>query len=122
MAQCFCGQDTLVSDAYGIKSTKQLINALADNIRNNGAMHTLISDGDSYEISKKVIDLFDHSLLLIASLNPIISTKTRLRINGALPEMGQQDHEFMWLPSFSLASLPPIYLGPPQSHVLSCPG
>ena len=30
----------------------------------------------------------DHSLLLIASLKPIISTKTRLRINGELPRDG----------------------------------
>ena len=57
MAQFFCGQDTLVCDAYGIKSTKQFINTLADNIRNRGAMHPLISDGGSYEISKKVTDL-----------------------------------------------------------------
>ena len=57
MAQFFCGQDTLVYDAYGIKSTKQFINTLADMIRNRGAMHTLISDGGSYEICKKVTDL-----------------------------------------------------------------
>ena len=57
MAQFFCGRDALVSDAYAIKSTKQFINTLADNIRNWGAMHTLISNGGSYEISKKVTDL-----------------------------------------------------------------
>ena len=38
-------------------NSSTLINTLADNIRNRGAMHTLISDGGSYEISKKVIDL-----------------------------------------------------------------
>ena len=32
MAQFFCGHDTLVCDAYGIKSTKQFINTLSDNI------------------------------------------------------------------------------------------
>ena len=41
----FCGHDTLVCDAYGIKSTKQFINTLSDNIRKRGAMDTLISDG-----------------------------------------------------------------------------
>ena len=35
----------------------QFINTLTDTIRNRGAMHTLISDGGSYEISKKVTDL-----------------------------------------------------------------
>ena len=51
MAQFFCGRDTLVCDAL-IKSTKQFINTLSDNIRKRGAMDTLISDGGKYEISK----------------------------------------------------------------------
>ena len=57
MAQFFCGHNTLVCDAYGIKSTKQFINTLSDNIRKRGAMDTLISDGGKYEISKRVTDL-----------------------------------------------------------------
>ena len=57
MAQFFVGRDTLVCDAYGIKSQKQFINTLYDNIRFRGAMTTLITDGDRYEISKKVADL-----------------------------------------------------------------
>ena len=57
IAQFFCGRNTLVCDAYGIKSTKQFINTLSDNIRKRGAMDTLISDGGKYEISKKVTDL-----------------------------------------------------------------
>ena len=57
MAQFFCGRDTLVCDAYGIKSTKQFIKTLSDNIRKWGAMDTLISDGGKYEISKRVTDL-----------------------------------------------------------------
>ena len=57
MAQFFCGRDTLVCDAYGIKSTKQFINTLSDNIRKRGAMDTLISDGGKYEISQRVTDL-----------------------------------------------------------------
>ena len=57
MARLFCGGDTLVCDAYGIKSSKQFINTLADNIRNREAIHTLISDGGSYAMSKKVTDL-----------------------------------------------------------------
>ena len=63
MAQFFCGHDTLVCDAYGIKSTKQFINTLSDNIRKWGAMDTLISDGGKYEISKRVTDLL-HSLFI----------------------------------------------------------
>ena len=57
MAQFFVGRDTLVCDAYGIKSQKQFINTLYDNIRFREAMTTLITDGGRYEISKKVSDL-----------------------------------------------------------------
>ena len=57
MAQFFVGKDTLVCDAYGIKSQKQFINTLYDNIRSRGAMTTLITDGGRYEVSKKVADL-----------------------------------------------------------------
>ena len=48
MAQFFCGHDTLVCDAYGIKSTKQFINTLSDNIRKRGAMDTLINPQGSH--------------------------------------------------------------------------
>ena len=57
MAQFFVGRDTLVCDAYGIKSQKQFINTLYDNIRFRGAMTTLITDGGRYAISKKISDL-----------------------------------------------------------------
>ena len=57
MAQFFVGKDTLVYDAYGIKSQKQFINTLYDNIKSRGAMNTPITDGGKYEISKKVADL-----------------------------------------------------------------
>ena len=57
MAQFFVGRDTMVCDAYGIKTQKQFINTLYDNIRFRGAMTTLITDGGRYEISKKVADL-----------------------------------------------------------------
>ena len=57
-AQFSCDRDNLVCDAYGIKSTKQFINTLSDNIRKRGAMDTLIGDGGKYEISKRVTHLF----------------------------------------------------------------
>ncbi|KAL7564901.1 hypothetical protein ACA910_009390 [Epithemia clementina (nom. ined.)] len=64
MAQIFVGRRTLVCDAYGIKSTKQFVNTLQDNIRERGAMETLISDGGSALISNKVKDIL--RTLLIA--------------------------------------------------------
>ena len=57
IAQIFVGRDTLVTDIYGIKSTKQFVNTLQDNIRTRGVMETLISDGGSSLISHKVKDI-----------------------------------------------------------------
>ena len=57
IAQFFVGKDTLVCDAYGIKSQKQFINMLYDNLNSRGAMNTIITDGGKHEISKKVSDL-----------------------------------------------------------------
>ena len=57
MTQVFVGKDTLVCDAYAIKSQKQFINTLYDNINKRGAKDTIITDGGKYEISKKVADL-----------------------------------------------------------------
>ena len=63
MTQFFCGHDTFACDTYGIKSTKQFINTLSENIRKWGAMDTLTSDGGTYDISKGVTDLL-HSLFI----------------------------------------------------------
>ena len=81
MAQFFCGRDTLVYDAYGIKSTKQFINTLSDNIRKQGAMDTLISDG-----GKSLISSVLYSSEII-SLNLITNTKIRLKIALDLPSV-----------------------------------
>ena len=57
MAQLFVGKDTLVCDACGIKSQKQLISTLYDNINTRCAMDTIIIEGGKYKISKKVAGL-----------------------------------------------------------------
>ena len=44
MAQIFLGKRTLVTDVYPLKSQKQFVNTLEDNIRFGGAMTKLISD------------------------------------------------------------------------------
>ena len=82
MAQFSVGRYTLVCDAYGIKSQKQFINTLYDNIKTRGAMDTTITCGGKYEISKKVADLL-RSLSGVSSSNnmnhnPITRIKTKL--------------------------------------------
>ena len=54
-AQVFVGRDTLVADAYPMKSGKQFVNTLEDNIRRWGAMDKLLSDSAKTEISNKVM-------------------------------------------------------------------
>ena len=56
-AQVFVGRDTLVADAYPMKSGKQFVNTLEDNIRRRGAMDKLLSDSAKTEISNKVMDI-----------------------------------------------------------------
>ena len=56
-AQVFVGRDTLVADAYPMKSGKQFVNTLEDNIRRRGAMDKLLSDSAKTEISNKFMDI-----------------------------------------------------------------
>ena len=56
-AQVFAGRDTLVADAYPMKSGKQFVNTLEDNIRRRGAMDKLLSDFAKTEISNKAMDI-----------------------------------------------------------------
>ena len=56
-AQVFVGRDTLVGDAYPMKSGKQFVNTQEDNIRWRGTMDKLLSDSAKTEISNKVMDI-----------------------------------------------------------------
>ena len=56
-AEVYVGRDTLVADAYPMKSGKQFVNNLEDNIRRRGAMDKLLGDSAKTEISNKVLDI-----------------------------------------------------------------
>ena len=56
-AQVFVGRDTLVADVYPMKSGKQFVSTLEDNIRRRGAMDKLLCDSAKTEISNKVMDI-----------------------------------------------------------------
>ena len=56
-AQVFVGRDTLVTDAYSMKSWKQFVNVIEDNIRRQGAKDKLLSDSAKTEISSKAMDI-----------------------------------------------------------------
>ena len=50
MAQLFIGCKSMVIDACGIKTEKEFVNTLEDQIRKRGAMDKLISDSAKVEI------------------------------------------------------------------------
>ena len=56
-AQPFVGKESLVSDIYSMRSGKQFVNTLEDNIHRCGAMDKLISDTPKNGISHKVKDI-----------------------------------------------------------------
>ena len=56
-AQVFVGRDSLVADVHAMKSGKQFVKTLEDNIRQRGAMDKLLSDSANTEISKEVMDI-----------------------------------------------------------------
>ena len=56
-AQVFVGRDTLVVNSYPMKSGKQFVNTIEDNIRRRRAMDKLLCDSAKIEISNKVIEI-----------------------------------------------------------------
>ena len=56
-AQLFVGRESLVTDAYGIKTEKQFFNTLEDNIQKRGAIDKLISNRAQVEISNRVLSI-----------------------------------------------------------------
>ena len=56
-AQIFVGMESEVCDAQGLKSPKQFVNSLEDNIRKHGAMDKLVSDQAQMEIGQRAQDI-----------------------------------------------------------------
>jgi hypothetical protein len=76
-AQLYVGTKSTVTDVYGMKTEKQLVNTLKDNIRERGAMKQLLSDSAQSEISKRVFWTFcTHCVSLVGRANLTNSTKT----------------------------------------------
>ena len=62
-AQFFVGTKSLVCNVYPMKTDKQFVNVLLDNIRCRGAMAKLISDSAQLEISNKVKDILRNLMI-----------------------------------------------------------
>ena len=87
IAQFFCDCDTLVCDADGIKSTKQFINTLSDNIRKQEPwIPSSVMEANIKSPSESLISSIPYSSKII-SLNLITNTKIRLKIALDLPSI-----------------------------------
>ena len=62
-AQIFVGTESLVTDVCGMKSGKQFVNTLLDNITKRGAMTKLVTDSAKVETSNKVNDVLRHMII-----------------------------------------------------------
>ena len=79
-AQIFVGTKTLVADFYRMKTDKQFLNTLEDNIRKRGAMYKLISDSSQSKIH--IIGyrtFYVPSSLIIGNLSHTTNVKTSLK-------------------------------------------
>ena len=80
MAKIVLGKRTLVTDVYPLKSQKQFVNTLEDNIRSRGAMTKLISDYAKVESSNKSRTSLGCIIAPVGTQNP--TTKTRIQLKG----------------------------------------
>ena len=87
-AQVFVGRDTIVADAYPMKSGKQICQYLEDNIRRRGAMDKLLSDSAKTEISNKVMHILLAYHIKIGILSPTTRIKTQLNGGTGLSNPG----------------------------------
>ena len=70
--------DTQVADAYPMKSGKQFVNTLEENIRRWGAIDKLLSDSAKTEISNKVMDILRAYHIQTGIMSPTTRIKTQL--------------------------------------------
>ena len=81
-AQVFVGRDTLVADAYPMKSWKQFVNTLEDNIRRRGAMDKLLSDSaNNRNMSKSKGWTLQSSLLTLWKEKTQVNNQTKIDDN-----------------------------------------
>jgi hypothetical protein len=69
-AVIFVGVDTQFTDVYGIKTYKQFVNTLEDNIIHNGAPNKLISDRNQVIISYLIVDILRNLCIVSQQSDP----------------------------------------------------
>ena len=69
-AQIFVGRESLVVDVYGMKTEKQFVNTLQDNVRSRGAPTRLLSDSAKVETSARVKDYLRYLIIGVWNSEP----------------------------------------------------
>ena len=87
-AQVFVGRDSLVADAYPMKSGKQFVNTLEDNIRRQGPMNELPSDLPKLRYPIRSWTFLGHIAFPIGILSPTTRIKTLLNGGTGLSNPG----------------------------------
>ena len=87
-AQVFVGRDTLVADTYPMKSGKQFVNTLEDNIRRRGAMDELLGVLSKLRYPIRSWIFLGHNTFQIGILSPMTRIKTLLNGGTGLSNPG----------------------------------
>jgi len=86
-AQTFVGRSSLLTDCCGFCSASEFPNTLLDNIRERGAMDTLMSDHANCEMWARVKDTLRSPMIghcHIGRVNHAVSIRTLLNTDGAM--------------------------------------
>jgi hypothetical protein len=84
---------SLVIDIFGMSTEKQFVNTLEDVIRSRGAMDKLITDSARVEISKQIVDIYDHYALMHGRANLTTNTRISPNTDGKLQAKRRLVHE-----------------------------
>ena len=87
-APVFVGRDTLVADAYPMKSGKQFENTLEDNIRRQGAIDKLLVILSKLIYPIRSWTFLGHITFQIGILSPTTRIKTQLNGGTGLSNLG----------------------------------
>ena len=120
-AKVFIGRDTLVADAYPMKSGKQFVNTLEDNIRRREAIDKLLSDSGKTEHPIRIWIFLGHITFHIGILSPTTRIKPSLMEVQDYQILDQYSHEQIWCPSQLLALMPHLCVLSTYPHSLQCP-
>ncbi len=119
-AQFFVGCDSMLCDVYGMKTDKQFVNTLEDNIRERGAPTKLVSDRAQVEISAKVQDILRTLFIGHWQSEPHQQHQNPAERRFQTVKTTTNTILDFWCSCQYLVTLPPLCMFPPQPYILCC--